>query len=437
VSLPIDFVVAAFEKTEIRIEVLCFIDAAYEAFGYEWFEITIIELDQLCFFGDICLNGEPFIPADFEPGYGTGLGIDIPAIMEIVVKKDGVQTAVYNNATDQSEPLCAAYYEDPDVTGEVYTFELYLWLPDGNGFSYQLYHTYTSTDGVLDVDIGDDFILDFFVGTCGYGDADQTFDFIWTPPVPPVAGELVITEIMKDPKAVDDSFGEWFEVYNTSDHAIEMMGLTVSDLGTNTFDIDESLIILPDGFVVLGRNADVGTNGGVNVDFEWVSFELGNSDDEIIITTADLLEIDRVEYDAGANFPDPVGASMSLDPDEFAGDNNDGANWCEATSSYGDGDMGTPGAMNDACPVPAEPPTPGELVITEIMADPDVVSDNDGEWFEVYNVTDHPIEMGGMTIIDLANNSHIIDGSLVIPANSYFVLGLNADIGLNGGVVLN
>ena len=28
-------------------------------------------------------------------------------------------------------------------------------------------------------------------------------------------------------------------------------------------------------------------------------------------------------------------------------DNNDGANWCEASSSYGVGDLGTPGAAND------------------------------------------------------------------------------------------
>ncbi|MCP3994790.1 MAG: ExeM/NucH family extracellular endonuclease [bacterium] len=43
---------------------------------------------------------------------------------------------------------------------------------------------------------------------------------------------------------------------------------------------------------------------------------------------------------------------MSLnDP---ANDNNDGANWCEASTAYGDGDFGTPGAANDCAAPPVE-----------------------------------------------------------------------------------
>src|SRR5690606_5839422 len=70
-----------------------------------------------------------------------------------------------------------------NVDGEVFTFELQLWLPDGNGFSYQTYATYTATDdGALDIDAGDDGIVDFVVGTCGVdGVADATFNFLYVP----------------------------------------------------------------------------------------------------------------------------------------------------------------------------------------------------------------------------------------------------------------
>ena len=48
---------------------------------------------------------------------------------------------------------------------------------------------------------------------------------------------------------------------------------------------------------------------------------------------------------------------MSLAPAFMnATDNDNGANWCEATTTFGDGfDMGTPGTANPTCPPPAPP----------------------------------------------------------------------------------
>ena len=45
------------------------------------------------------------------------------------------------------------------------------------------------------------------------------------------AGAMVITEIMKDPDAVMDSQGEWIELTNVSDEAIELKGMVLRDLG--------------------------------------------------------------------------------------------------------------------------------------------------------------------------------------------------------------
>jgi len=52
-----------------------------------------------------------------------------------------------------------------------------------------------------------------------------------------------------------------------------------------------------------------------------------------------------VNYDGGPDFPDPNGASMSLIVPGM--DNNLGESWCTATTAFGDGDFGTPGAEND------------------------------------------------------------------------------------------
>jgi hypothetical protein len=185
-SVAFDIVVTAFEKAEIPIEVLCFTPQAYANFGFTWFASTEITVREVCFFGDICLNGEPFAPADFNgSSYGENVGADVTASMQIIVKKGGIEVpnSPFENLNALNSPLCVQYPDNLNVDSEVFTFELQLWLPDGNGFSYQTYATYTATDdGALNVAPGNDGVLDFVVGTCGYEGADQTFDFLYPAP---------------------------------------------------------------------------------------------------------------------------------------------------------------------------------------------------------------------------------------------------------------
>jgi hypothetical protein len=62
--------------------------------------------------------------------------------------------------------------------------------------------------------------------------------------------------------------------------------------------------------------------------------------------------IDTVAYDDGIEFPEVDGVSMTLDPDSFdLAANDDGANWCMATTELDSGDKGTPKEANDDCDV--------------------------------------------------------------------------------------
>jgi predicted extracellular nuclease len=177
-------------------------------------------------------------------------------------------------------------------------------------------------------------------------------------------GDITVNEIMQNPDAVFDSDGEWFEVYNPTGSAVDINGWTIKD---NDFDshviANGGPLLVPAGdYIVLGRNADFNTNGGVTVAYQYTGFFLGNSADEVILLDASLVEIDRVEYDGGATFPDPTGASMSLlDPSL---DNNVGANWCESDTPFGDGDHGTPGSANSCTPT-----APVPLTIMQIQGD--------------------------------------------------------------------
>lgn len=79
---------------------------------------------------------------------------------------------------------------------------------------------------------------------------------------------------------------------------------------------------------------------------------------------------------------------------------------------------------------------PGDLIVTEVMANPSAVSDTVGEWFELYNTTGHRIALDGLTIADDGSNSHTIaDPAFGIDPGGYAVLGRSGDSGANGGFV--
>jgi uncharacterized repeat protein (TIGR01451 family) len=76
------------------------------------------------------------------------------------------------------------------------------------------------------------------------------------------------------------------------------------------------------------------------------------------------------------------------------------------------------------------------VLVTEIMQNPQAVTDSAGEWLELYNGNRTPVDLQGCLLRDEGTNSHVLgsNGPLVIGPGEYFVLGRNADSALNGGV---
>ena len=246
------------------------------------------------------------------------------------------------------------------------------------------------------------------------------------------SGDVIVNEIMQNPSG-DDTIREWFELFNTTVNDIDINGWRIADYGTNNHVIDNGgpLIIPAGGYLVLGNNGDYATNGGVNVNYVYNNFTLANSDDAIILYSDSSVLIDSVVYDNGYTFPDPSGASMALKDTSL--DNDDGENWCTSTTTFGDGDFGTPGGANVCIEI-----TPGDIIINEIMQNPSG-DDTIREWFELFNTTVNDIDINGWRIADYGTNNHVIDngGPLIIPAGGYLVLGNNGDYATNGGVNVN
>tara|TARA_Y100000746_G_C15469945_1_gene436319 strand:- start:5608 stop:7323 length:1716 start_codon:yes stop_codon:yes gene_type:complete len=74
----------------------------------------------------------------------------------------------------------------------------------------------------------------------------------------------------------------------------------------------------------------------------------------------------------------------------------------------------------------------GSIIITEILNN--ATGDDDSkEWFEVYNTSTSDIDMENWIISDEGSNSFTINGSLIVPAQGYLVLGEETDTSINGG----
>lgn len=78
----------------------------------------------------------------------------------------------------------------------------------------------------------------------------------------------------------------------------------------------------------------------------------------------------------------------------------------------------------------------GDLVISEIMANPSTSTDADGEYFELYNRTNQEIDIEGFIISeDGTSSDHVIDGAngtTIVPAYGFLSLGRSSTTSENG-----
>jgi hypothetical protein len=167
-----------------------------------------------------------------------------------------------------------------------------------------------------------------------------------------MSGELLITEIMYNPSALTDTEGEYIEVKNVSDQPINLMGLVIRRGSNNNLHvIGDDLPLLPGEFALLGRS-DTAT---AEVDYVYSNISLINTGDEIYINAygtdgTDGAVICMVDYGAPGFNTSLSGISIQLDP--TVTDVNDallGTNWCESSTAYSTGDLGTPGTENELC----------------------------------------------------------------------------------------
>ena len=185
-------------------------------------------------------------------------------------------------------------------------------------------------------------------------------------------GQVVINEIMPDPKKVHDTDGgEWFELYNAGSGAVDLAGWKIKDDEHDSYVIDSArgtTTIAAGGYLVLCANEEkfkeLEFTVSCDYDYDYHSFKLSNSTDEVVLVDASDAKQDSVVYEKVARssertsetFPFRSGFSMALISPDL--DNSDADNWCLSAAVPGNAiNHGTPGAENactDTTPVPAE-----------------------------------------------------------------------------------
>ena len=202
-------------------------------------------------------------------------------------------------------------------------------------------------DGILDL------LLEEECDDGNLGVGDGCDGFCKVEPMAAEAGDIVISEVMKNPEAVLDAEGEWVELYNDTNGDINLNAWILKDKDADSHRIFsyDGVNIEANSYLVLGLSADVNVNGGVDVGYVYDEFLLSNTADEVVLMSGSTI-IDEVTYDQD-EFPNAAGHSLSLSAELMTAAENDSAeSWCAATDVYGGGDYGTPGQVNPICTDP-------------------------------------------------------------------------------------
>ncbi len=265
----------------------------------------------------------------------------------------------------------------------------------------------------------------------------------------------MITEVFPDYAAPAGASGadagkEWFEVFNASDHPIEMEGLTVTSSRpdgshASTHRMKE-VVIAPGQYFTLGDEDPAALAAYINYGYGGDLGELFNTGSAQLSLACDTTQIDVAQYtDVKQGHSREL---TSAQPPDFTL-TADLSNWCQGDATeFDDGNFGTPGAQSDCEPLTVGQcsdsgsaraivsPSPGDLVITELMPDPSKVSDDVGEWFEADVINDTDLNGIGLDRASDTLAPDIVSATdcLHVVAGDTLVFARNSDTTMNGGL---
>lgn len=156
------------------------------------------------------------------------------------------------------------------------------------------------------------------------------------------------------------------------------------------------------------------------------------------------------DRDSDGDGDDPWRDDDSEDDSDDSDDSEDDSSddyWGDGDSDEDDTDDGSGGGSGGSEGTGTGPgessstarvPSIGEVIITELMIDPDAVADQQGEWVEIQNNTVHWLDLTGHRLADGGVDDMEIDpvssDSLIVRPGGFLVICAEGDYFDNGGV---
>lgn len=233
-------------------------------------------------------------------------------------------------------------------------------------------------------------------------------DEIQTPPVGP--GELRFSEVHRNPGVVPDTNGEYVEVVNVGSRPVGLRGVRLVD-GGNTITLASNFLAVPGKPLLFQVDGAPTRNGGqpLGVPMPFGALSIANTTDSLALTQG-AVTIDQLTYASGF----PGGDGVAAERVDLMGPQSN-TNWTAASSSFGAGDRGTPGAKNGADATPYPVHLAVDVVPGKATFHATALGLTSANWsFVVLAYTPGPSFSFGGAVIPLGFDP-LVEGSLVIP----------------------
>ena len=145
--------------------------------------------------------------------------------------------------------------------------------------------------------------------------------------------DLVVTEILAEPRECGDELGEWLEIWNRGESPVDLRGwvLRDDDFDFHRIESPAPVVVPPDAHVVLARAGALLRRRGVPVFYVY--------GDDLVLDD----EEDEVRWAPLRGWPQVPGRAMAW---TYRGDNDDPLTWRRARDEFALGDHGSPGRSN-------------------------------------------------------------------------------------------
>ena len=225
--------------------------------------------------------------------------------------------------------------------------------------------------------------------------------------------QIQINEIMYNPSDCSDSDCEWIELYNPSNesYSLEYCNLSDKEIGNETIAANEYLILARDSVAFNQYFSE-------EISPIEVSMSLNNGGELIELSGTEWCD-DSIDYTSYTDFAD--GNNYSL---EKSADNN----WYQSLQTGG-----SPGEENSVYLLSSDY---SSLHISELLPNPQGDDDAEkpfGEWIELFNSGDSPINLDALFFEDESEGKLYIsdttafESDTIIEAGEYKIIFRNAD----------